>query len=73
MERQEKKLKYCGGCNNDFYNGNNTLKIEECWSLGSARIVKRKKIHINLCPPYDHINPQKVLNCYHQKGYVFWE
>ena len=72
MTKQE-KFKYCIGCENDFYNGHNPYGVKECWSLKDAKFVKRKKIPVNLRPPYDHIKLQKVLSCYRQKGYVFWE
>jgi hypothetical protein len=70
---KQQKLKYCTGCNENFYNGHNPLSIKECWSLKNAKIVQRKKIHINLVPPYDHLKKQKVLSCYRQEGYVFWD
>ncbi len=63
----------CAGCWNNFYNGNNPYGISECWNLKRAEVVKRKKIPISLPPPYDHIKPCKVLSCYGEKGYVFWE
>jgi len=72
MKKQD-KLKYCSGCESSFYNGNNPYGIQECWHLKDAKIVMRKKIHVDQIPPYDHIKPQKVLSCYRQKRYVFWE
>lgn len=36
-----KDTKYCRGCRDDFYNGNNGLGVKQCWSLKSARVVKR--------------------------------
>jgi len=71
MTKQEKR-KYCIGCRDNFYNGNNPYGIKECWNLKDAKFVKRKKIPIDLSPPYDHIKKQKVLSCYGQKGYVYW-
>ena len=68
---KSEKIKWCQGCNDDFYNGNNPYGIKECWNLKSAIPVWRKKIHINQPPPWKQ-DPIKVFNCYKQKGYVFW-
>ena len=66
------KLKHCSGCENDFYNGNNPLGVEKCWSLEKASLVLRKKIHVDQKPPFTQ-KPIQVLDCYHQKRYVFWD
>jgi hypothetical protein len=39
-----KDTKYCEGCRDNFYNGNNTLDIKECWHLAHARVVTRYRI-----------------------------
>lgn len=70
MTKTEKK-KYCTGCEQNFYNGNNPYGIKECWNLESAKLVLKKKIHINQVPPWKQ-KPIKVLSCYQQKHYVFW-
>ena len=67
---KEEKLKHCSGCRNDFYNGNNNLGVEECWSLKKARLVLKKEVHINQIPPWNQ-EPKQVLSCYHRDGYVY--
>ena len=67
---KEEKLKHCTGCEQDVYN-NNFFNIKECWHLEKAKLVLKKKIHINQVPPWKQ-KPIKVLSCYQQKGYVFW-
>lgn len=37
--------KHCNGCRNDFYNGNNPMGVNECWSLREARLVTKYRIH----------------------------
>lgn len=37
--RREKK--YCLGCDDNFYNGNNPMGIKECWGFKTAKIVVR--------------------------------
>ena len=68
--KKEEKLRLCNGCENDFYNDKNPFGIKECWSLDTATIEKKKKVHVDDVPPWDH-EPIKVLSCYHQKRYVF--
>jgi len=36
MKRDQK---YCDGCDNNFYNGNNPMGIKECWSFKTAKVV----------------------------------
>jgi len=64
LTKLEKK-KYCAGCRQDFYNGNNPLNIKECWRLKSAKLVKRYKIY--WWTPMDkasNFTEVKVLSCY---------
>ncbi|KKM72983.1 hypothetical protein LCGC14_1415130 [marine sediment metagenome] len=64
------KLRFCAGCKNNFYNGNNHLNIEECWSFKSSKVVMRKKVYIDQYPPWNQ-KPIKILSCFHQPRYVF--
>jgi hypothetical protein len=64
------KLKMCRGCRNDFYNGNNSCGVKECWSLGSAKVVMRKEVHIDQRPPWTQ-PASKFLDCYHADRYVY--
>lgn len=43
IDRQE-KLKYCVGCDSDFYNHEGHSTTGECWSLESAKLCKRFRI-----------------------------
>ena len=36
--------KYCVGCNDNFYNGNNPSGVKEYWGYKSARVVTRYAI-----------------------------
>jgi hypothetical protein len=59
------KRKLCSGCTSNFYNGNNPLKIKECWHLSSAKLVTRYKIY--WWTPMDkasNFTEVKVLSCY---------
>lgn len=64
------KRKYCNGCRNNFYNGNNDLGVEECWSLRDAKVVWKKRVPIHQRPPWTQ-KAIRVLSCYHKSGYVF--
>lgn len=66
----EENLKYCKGCTNDFYNGNNTMGVKRCWSLPSAEVVQRVAIHVDRMPPYMNVEPETTLNCHTRRGYV---
>jgi hypothetical protein len=63
------RRKYCVGCYENFYNGNNTVGVKECWNLKSAKLVMKKKVGIDDVPPWNH-TPIKCLSCYHETGYV---
>ena len=69
MNKTEKRI-YCAGCEQNFYNGNNSYGINECWNLEDAELVNLKKVHMNQSPPWTQ-PPIKVLSCYSQKGYIF--
>lgn len=65
------KLDMCAGCNDNFYNGNNPYNIKECWNLPKAQIVHCKKVGMNDTPPWKDQPVVTILNCRHEKGYVF--
>lgn len=58
-------VKHCAGCRNNFYNGNNDMGITECWSLKSAKLVKKIAVPVDLPPPYKHLKAKTVPDCYH--------
>jgi len=65
-----RKLKYCAGCSENFYNGNNNLGIKECCYLKDAKVVWKKPVGVNERPPWKN-KARRVLDCYRQKG-VYW-
>jgi len=70
LNKQEKRKLYCGGCEDNFYNGNNSYGIKECWNLESAKVVMKKEVHIDQVPPWKQ-KPIKTLSCYHRRRYVY--
>lgn len=69
---ERKKLQYCKGCRENFYNGNNDLGIRRCWHLKDAKVVWRKEVSIYQKPPWKQ-KAIKVLDCYRKPGYVYVE
>ena len=65
------RQKYCAGCEENIYNGNNTVGVKVCWNLEKAKVVKKKKIGIDDEPPWTHQPVVTTLSCFHCKGYVF--
>jgi len=61
------KVAYCAGCYNSIYNGE---AAEVCWSLETANIIPRKRVHINDVPPWNH-TPELYPDCYREPKYVF--
>lgn len=62
----------CIGCYNDFYNGNNNLGVEECWSFADARVITR--FRISTCVPTNIRSAWvkvRFPNCYRQTGYYY--
>jgi len=68
---KNQKLKYCTGCEDDFYNGHNPMGIKECWRLDSARLILLKEVHIDQQPPWKQ-KPRKFLSCYKRKRYAYF-
>ncbi len=61
--------KHCEGCyNNDYNHGLGGAK--ECWSLKEAKLIKRKRVHINQVPPWTQ-EAALYPNCYRVPQYVF--
>lgn len=64
--------KHCAGCENNFYNGNNSYGVEKCWSLGDAVLMTRYQI--SMSAPMDIKNNYskiKLPDCYRQKGSAY--
>lgn len=68
-ESLNRKRAMCGGCTENFYNGNNPHGIQECWNLKSAKIVMKKIVHLSQVPPWKQA-PVKTLSCHRKEGYV---
>ncbi len=62
----------CSGCRNNFYNGNNSLGVSECWSLKTAKKIVRYQIGTNT-PMWirEAYLKMKLPSCYHSSGYVY--
>ena len=60
--------KYCRGCANDFYNGNNNLGVKKCWSLKNAKLVWRIRVGHWENPPYKNKKKIRVADCFHRRG-----
>lgn len=60
--------KYCNGCADNFYNGNNPLNVKECWLLKKAKLVNRIMIGHWENPPYKNKTIIKQPSCYHERG-----
>jgi hypothetical protein len=66
----DKRINHCIGCENNFYNGNNDLGIQVCWSLENMTLIKRKEVHINQRPPWTQ-KPRMIPSCFNKKQYVY--
>lgn len=69
--------KHCSGCRDDYYNhapmGLNVVNGEpQCWSLKTAKLVMRKRVHISQVPPWTQ-PAEKLPNCYKKPQFVFVE
>ncbi len=61
--------KYCSGCRDNFYNGNNGIGVQQCWSLKNAKVVTRWKI--GWWTPMDsakNFTKVKTFDCHHAPG-----
>lgn len=63
------KIKYCSGCRNNFYNGNNDLGVEECCSLKKAKVVWRWRLGWWTQPTSKSaFTKVRTLDCHHSPG-----
>ena len=65
----KKSKDLCSGCYNDSYN-HGLGGSKECWSFESAKVVKRKKVHIDQVPPWEQ-EAIEVLDCRTERRFVF--
>lgn len=55
----------CHGCNDDFYNGKNSLGVTECWMFKESQVVDKvgyADIHVIGGP---NLKMVKTLDCWH--------
>lgn len=62
----------CAGCRNNFYNGNNNLGVQECWSFKGATMKLRKKVGTNDVPPWTW-KPKMYPSCYQNEHGIMVE
>lgn len=63
--------KHCAGCRNNFYNGNNDLGVQECWSLKRAKLKTRYQIGTWTPTFRENFVKVRLPNCYRKVGYSF--
>ena len=61
----EKTKSMCSGCRDNFYNGNNSLGVAECWHFKDAKVVQRVIIHRDQMPPYRNLKTEPTLSCWY--------
>lgn len=66
----EMTLDRCGGCENNFYNGNNPYGVKRCWSFDAAKVEKFLLIQVDQAPPYDRESLKDIPTCYKRKRFV---
>jgi hypothetical protein len=64
-----KSQRYCSGCRDNFYNGNNGLGVTECWSLKTAEVVTKKFVHVDARPPWKQ-RPEKTYSCHRRERHI---
>jgi hypothetical protein len=62
------KKRYCSGCRDNFYNGNNDIGVKECWNFKRAKIVWRIPIGHWENPPYKGKKRVRVASCWQGEG-----
>lgn len=60
---------HCRGCYNNDYN-HGLGGATECWSLATAKVVLRRRVHRAETPPWT-AKPERLPSCFQQKGYIF--
>jgi len=67
---KEKSKKMCAGCYNDHYNKPGNSIDGECWLFANAKVIPRKKVHVNQAPPWTW-PAVPTMTCYRVPQYVF--
>ena len=65
----KKDKKYCVGCDDNFYNGNNPMNIKECWCYQAAKVIP--KYMIGWWTPQDkkeNFTKMVTLSCHTERG-----
>jgi len=68
MTKDEKKKDLCPGCYCNDYNYG-LGGAEECFSLKTAKVVKRKFVHVDQKPPWNQ-PAEKTLSCHQKQRYI---
>jgi hypothetical protein len=64
----------CVGCVDHFYNGNNALGVKECWSLKTAQLVTRWRIHRDAMPARPGVFEEvEVYDCRREQGFSLYK
>ncbi|MDD5651708.1 MAG: hypothetical protein PHF86_15035 [Candidatus Nanoarchaeia archaeon] len=63
--------KYCAGCRDNFYNGNNEFGVMKCWHLENAKVQWKIQVGVWENPPYLNKRKQRVASCYQGNGIIF--
>ena len=61
----------CEGCYNNVYNGG-LGGAKKCWMLDSAKLIKRKEVHVDQRPPWNQ-KAKLFPSCYSKQRYVYVE
>jgi hypothetical protein len=71
VSEPKKSRDLCSGCENNFYNGNNDYGVKQCWSYSKNKVVKKLRIRVDQCPPYNKENTSWMLGCFNRKGMCY--
>jgi hypothetical protein len=63
------KKEKCEGCYKNVYN-HGLGGANECWQLSSAKLIKRKEVHIDQMPPWKQ-KAKLFPSCYTKQRYVY--
>ena len=61
--------KNCAGCYNNDYN-HGLGGANECWFFKDAKIIWRKEVHVDQCPPWNQ-KAKRFPDCYRRSRYVY--
>ena len=68
LTKMVKSKKYCLGCSDNFYNGNNPYGIKKCWHFETAKVVTRYKVGWWVPTLRDNFTKIKTYDCHNASG-----